>query len=367
MISIVDLNKQFQLIRSEILAKTEEILTSCSYIHGRYVADFENEFAAVHNADYCSGCSNGTSALFLALASIGIGPGDEVITAPNTFIATAEAISHTGAKPVFVDVDPLTYTLDPDLLENVITARTKAIVPVHLYGNPADMNRIIDVASRHGLAVVEDCAQAHLATYRGEKVGTLGSAGAFSFYPGKNLGACGDAGAVLSNDLALIDKVRKLLNHGRSEKYIHEIIGYNHRMDEIQAGILSVKLKYLRHWTDERIKLAGRYSKLLGEHNAIGIPHVQDGGEHVYHLYVVQLDDRDRVAEVLCSKGIATGIHYPLPLHLQPAYQYLGYKRGDFPVTERLAERVLSLPMFPELTNSEIETVCSLLADATAG
>lgn len=363
-IPLMDMKKQYEFLKPELLSKVEEVLSSCSYIHGKYVTVFENAFSALQGAHYCSGCSNGTSALFLALAACGIGPGDEVITVSHTFIATAEAISHTGATPVFVDVNSETYTLDPELLENAITERTKAIVPVHIYGCPAEMGKIMALSAKYGLVVVEDCAQAHLATYRGKPVGSLGAAGTFSFYPGKNLGACGDAGAVVSFDPQLIGDVRKLLNHGRAEKYIHDVIGHNHRMDELQAGILTVKLKYLQQWTQDRRKHAGLYSALLADCRGVKLPQVQEGGEHVFHLYVIQIDDRDRIADALLANGISTGIHYPLPLHLQPAYRHLGYHKGDFPVTENLAEHALSLPLFPELSSEQIAFVCKVLRDS---
>lgn len=363
MIPHMDLSKQFNALRPELLAKTDEIFNSYSYIHGRYVADFELIFAKINSALYCSGCSNGTSALFLALTACGVVAGDEVITTPHTFIATAEAISHTGATPVFVDIDPETYTIDPAKLEEAITDKTKAIIPVHLYGMPADMDPINDIAKKYGLAVVEDCAQAHLAEYKGRRVGTFGTAGAFSFYPGKNLGAYGDAGAVISDDEELIARVRKLLNHGRSEKYIHEIIGYNHRMDELQAGFLQVKMKYLERWTEARRVHAAHYERLLAGYPSIKRPHVPDYARHVYHLFVVRVSNRSEVIRNLNKRGIQTGIHYPLPLHLQPAYHHLPYEKGSFPITEEYAEQVLSLPMYPELTDSELETVCSALID----
>jgi dTDP-4-amino-4,6-dideoxygalactose transaminase len=363
MIPHMDLQAQLSILMPELLQKTEEIFSSRSYIHGSYVTKFEQQFAELQGAAFCSGCSNGTSALFLALTACGIGHGDEVITTPHTFIATAEAISHTGATPVFVDIIPTTYTIDPVLVERAITPRTRAIVPVHLYGCPADMDQLTSIAKKNNLLIIEDCAQAHLASYRGQPVGTFGAAGSFSFYPGKNLGAYGDAGAVISNDGALVTLVRKLLNHGRSEKYLHEIIGYNHRMDELQAGLLQIKLRYLEQWTARRQKLAACYSRMLQGGPHIRIPVVPDDVRHVFHLYVVEVPERTRVAAALKNQGVQTGIHYPVPLHLQPAYRCLGYQPGDFPVTEQAADRVLSLPLFPELQEEDVQTVCRYLVE----
>jgi dTDP-4-amino-4,6-dideoxygalactose transaminase len=364
MIPLVDLEAQYRQIKGEIGPMIEEVLASKAFIQGKYAAAFEKEFAALHRAAHCVGCSNGTTALFLALKALGIGAGDEVITTPNTFIATAEAICHVGAVPVFVDIDPDSYTIDTSQIESKITPRTKALIPVHIHGNPCRMDRIMAIAKAHGLRVIEDCAQAHLATFDGRPVGSFGDAGAFSFYPGKNLGAYGDAGAVITSDAQLAETMRTLADHGRDTKYTHKVIGYNLRMDGLQAGILSVKLKYLREWTELRKKNAGIYRSLLDGFDRVKLPRVQELSEHVFHLFVVQVPERDRVLAHLNLEGIGAGIHYPVPLHLQPALAYLGYGRGDFPVAEHAAEHMLSLPMYPELTRDQIATICLVLGEA---
>lgn len=358
MIQLTDLGKQYNTIKKEITEKIEEVLESHSFILGEYVAEFENKFSKLHNSKYCSGCSNGTSAIFLALKAMGIKEGDEVITTPLTFIATSEPICQLGAKPVFVDIDPDTYTIDTSKIEKAITERTKAIIPVHLYGNPANMEKIMQIATKYNLKVLEDCAQAHLAEFNSKKIGTFGDAATFSFFPGKNLGAYGDAGCVITNKTEIEEKVRKLLDHGRSSKYCHEFIGYNERMDGIQAAILLVKMKYIEEWTEKRIQNAKLYDKLLSFNKAIKIPTVQENAKHVYHLYVIQINNRQEVMEYLKHKGITASIHYPIPLHLQPALSYLGYKNGDFPFAEEACKRVLSLPMYPELTGEQIEFIC---------
>lgn len=358
MIPLVDLSSQYKKLRPEILAKIEELLESRSYIQGEYVAEFENKFTRLHGANYGSGCSSGTSALFLALSALGVGPGDEVITVPNTFIATAEAICHTGATPVFVDIDPNTYGLDPNCIELVLTRRTKAIIPVHLYGNPCDMDPIMDIAGRRRLYVVEDCAQAHLATYKERFVGTFGDAAAFSFFPGKNLGAYGDAGLVFVRERSHEIRVRKLLDHGRASKYEHDLIGHNHRMDGIQAAVLLVKLKYLTDWTETRRRNGELYGKLIAASGA-QLMKGTDGANPVHHLYTVQVSNRAAVIDYLRSKGITASIHYPIPLHLQPALKYLGYKKNAFPIAERIADRILSLPMCGELTTDQVEFIAS--------
>jgi dTDP-4-amino-4,6-dideoxygalactose transaminase len=364
MIPLVDLEAQYLQIKEEIDEVIRDVVKSRAFIQGRYVAAFETEFARVHQCGHVVGCSNGTSALFLALLAAGIKAGDEVITTPATFIATAEAICHVGAVPVFVDIDPETYTIDPSLIEARITPKTRAILPVHLYGNPADMDRIMSLAKAYDLRVIEDCAQAHLATYNSRPVGTFGDAGAFSFYPGKNLGAYGDAGAVITSDPERAKTMRLLADHGRDSKYIHTIIGYNHRMDGLQAGILLVKLKHLERWTGQRRSNARLYSSLLHGVEELQLPVSRELAEHAYHLYVVQVPDRDAVLSYLQENGVSAAIHYPIPLHLQPALKHLGYREGDFPVAEHSARHVVSLPMYPELTPEQIEGVCSLLAAA---
>lgn len=364
MIPLVDLEAQYRLIKTEISAVIEEVLSSKAFIQGKYAAVFEKEFAPLQDCAQAIGCSNGTSAIFLALKALGVGEGDEVITTPNTFFATAEAICHVGAVPVFVDIDPDCYTIDPSLIEAKITPRTKALIPVHIHGNPCRMDLVMEIAARHGLKVVEDCAQAHLATFAGKAVGSFGDAGTFSFYPGKNLGAYGDAGAVTTNDAELAELIRLLVDHGRDSKYTHKIVGYNHRMDGLQAAILSVKLRYLRQWTAARRKNAELYRSLLQDVDGVKLPASHPLASHVFHLFVVQVPDRDGVLAYLNRHGVAAGIHYPVPLHLQPALGYLGYRQGDFPVAEHAAGHMLSLPMYPELSAEQIKTIASLLKTA---
>ena len=317
-------------------------------------------FAAAHGVKYAAGCSNGTTALSLALEAAGIGPGDEVITVSYTFIATAESILHLGATPVFVDVEPGTYNIDPNLVRQAITPRTKAIVPVHIYGTPCEMGALQNVAQEHDLLMIEDCAQAHLAKYDGMAVGTFGQVGSFSFYPGKNLGACGDAGCVVSEDEDTIARVKKLLDHGRETKYLHDIVGYNRRMDAMQAAILGVKLRYLEEWTSSRRKNAATYDSLL-KPAGFQVIEPPDNVSPVYHLYVIQVSNRDETAEALKANNIGFGVHYPTPLHLQPSLEHLGYKHGALPVTENVSDRVISLPMCAELTRDEIERVCKVI------
>ncbi|SFB47916.1 dTDP-4-amino-4,6-dideoxygalactose transaminase [Cohnella sp. OV330] len=357
MIPLVNLEKQFENIKSEVFAKIEEVCLSRHFIDGKYLAKFEREFKEIHGHDiYGCGASSGTTALFLALKALNVGPGDEVITTPHTFIATAEAICHVGAKPVFVDIHPDTYTIDETKIEAAITRRTKAIIPVHIYGNVCNMKAIMDIAERRGLYVIEDCAQSHLATFDGQLVGTFGDAAAFSFFPGKNLGAFGDAGFVLTRHKHLEAIMRKLSNHGRTEKYKHDIIGYNFRMDDIQAAILSIKLNYLQEWTNKRQEKTAIYNHAFAK-EGFQIMKVPEEVVPVYHLYVVQVSNRNGTLDHLRSKGILASIHYPIPLHLQPAFQDLGYQQGDLPVVERIAERVLSLPLCSEITQEQLEYV----------
>ncbi len=360
MIPLVNLEKQYARIRTQVLARIEEVLESRAFIQGRYVGEFEREWAAMNGAPHAVGCSNGTSAISLALAALGVGPDDEVITVPNTFIATAEAIIEVGARPVFVDVDPATHQLNTGLLEQAITANTRAIIPVHLYGNLVDMDPLLQVASQFSISVVEDTAQAHLATYKGRFAGTMGDAGTFSFYPGKNLGAIGDAGAVFCRQAAHDQTVRKLLDHGRLSKYEHDLVGLNNRMDAIQAVVLQVKLAHIEEWTQARRATAAAYRDRIDSQCATAMAETPDS-QPAYHLMVVEVANRDEVIAHMSAEGIATGIHYPLPLHLQPALASLGYTRGDFPVAEAAAERVLSLPMCPELELHEVEMIAGEL------
>jgi len=356
-VPFVDLGAQYASLKDEILPAIETIMKSSQFVLGKAVEDFERRFADAHQMKHCVGVGSGTDALHLLLWACDVGPGDEVITVAHTFIATAEAVSLTGATPVFVDVDPVTSTMDPDLLERATTPRTKAIIPVHLYGQPAPMERIMTIADRSGIPVIEDACQAHLASYNGKFVGQFGIAAAFSFYPGKNLGAYGEAGAVTTNDDALATRLRMLRDHGQLKKYHHARWGHNYRMDGIQGAILGVKLSHLVDWTEARRRHAQTYNEKLKDVGDLVLPVEESGRKHVYHLYVVQTNHREDLQAHLASKDIGTGLHYPVPLHLQEAYRMLGYTQGDFPVTERSAERCLSLPMFAELTEHQIEYV----------
>jgi len=331
-------------------------MESTAFILGRDVTLFEEEFAAFCGTQYAIGVDSGTSALELALRAFGIGPGDEVITAANTFIATVLAISYTGATPVLVDIDPCTYTISVRELQAAITSRTKAIIPVHLYGQPADMEPILLLARQHGLIVLEDACQAHGAQYKEKRVGSLGHAAAFSFYPAKNLGCCGDGGMIVTNDQQLAEEVRMLRNYGQREKYHHVSLGYNRRLDTIQAAILRVKLQHLDEWNGMRREHARLYTQLLSN-NGILLPVEENCAEPVWHLYVIRVNHRDALKDHLAEQGIGTGIHYPIPIHAQPAYQSLGYPPNAFPITTHYASQVLSLPMYAELTPDMIRYV----------
>lgn len=355
-VPFVDLSAQYPTIAPEINEAIAKVIHDTDFILGREVGLFEEEFAAYCEAKYAVGVDSGTSALELALRAYEIGPGDEVITAANTFIASALAISHAGAKPVLVDVDPFTYTIDVAGIAKAITARTKAILPVHLYGHPAHMDPIRELAEKHGLVVIEDACQAHGARYKGKRAGSLGHAAAFSFYPGKNLGAFGDGGMVVTNDREIAKRLEMLRNYGQKEKYHHQFRGYNRRLDTLQAAILRVKLKYLEKWNAARCWNAKLYQESL-EGTGVVIPIEAAGAESVWHLFVIRTENRDVLRENLVSRGISPGIHYPIPIHLQPAYKDLGHKRGDFPITEAHAQRILSLPMYAELTPESIQHV----------
>jgi len=356
MIPLVDLKAQYRIIQSEVDVAIERVLTNTSFILGKEVSFFEEAFAAFCDVEYAVGTSSGTSALHLALLSCGVGPGDEVITTPHTFIATVEPIIHAGATPVFVDIDLDSYNLDPAGIESALTERTKAILPVHLYGRPADMDPILEIAGKHNLKVIEDAAQAHGAEYRGKRAGSIGDVACFSFYPGKNLGAYGDGGMVVTNNGEIAEKVRMLRNHGRKEKYEHEVIGYGYRLDALHAAILNVKLGRLEKWNRQRRENAGIYRELLDGLDLV-LPTEPQYIKSVYHLFVVRTSRRDLLREHLRSQEIYAGIHYPIPLHLQPSLSYLGYTKGDFPNAEKAAEEVLSLPMYPELNQSQLEQV----------
>lgn len=360
-IPFVDLKKQYESIKEEIWEEINNVLDNSAFIKGSFLEYFETCFAKFCEVDNCIGVGNGTDAIFIALKSLGIGQGDEVITAANSFIATSEAISLTGARVVFCDIDENTYNINTNLIENKITERTKAVVPVHLYGQPADMDKIIDIAKKHNLLVVEDCAQAHGARYKGKRVGTLGHIGCFSFYPGKNLGAYGDGGAIITNNKMLANKIRMYANHGRSEKYDHEFEGINSRLDGIQAAILSVKLKYLEEWNFKRNTNARIYNEKLKDIEYIITPVIPDDWDHVFHLYVIRVENREEVMDYLRNKGISFGIHYPIAIPNLKAYRYLGHKPEDFPISSEYQNKILSLPMYAELNEEQIDYVVNVM------
>jgi len=359
-IPLVDLKAQYLSIKDEIDAAMAGVIRTCRFVGGKEVEAFEGEFAAFCDVKYAIGVGNGTDALQLALLACGVERGAEVITVAHTFTATAEAVVNVGARPVFVDVDE-TYTMDMNQVADRITARTRAIMPVHLYGQSADMDPLISLAEKHGLIVIEDAAQAHGARYRGRRFGSLGHLACFSFYPGKNLGAYGDAGAVITDDPELAQCIRMFHDHGRTGKYMHQQVGFNSRLDALQAAILRVKLSHLDRWNECRRKHAVLYDQLLADVPGVVTPYVAPNVEHVYHLYVIQVPNRDEVQAALKAAGVETGIHYPIPLHEQPAYAHLGYKPEDLPVTHALAPRILSLPMYPELTDEQIHSVVDVL------
>ena len=363
MIPFLDLKAQYAGIRAELDAAVLGVLASAQYVLGDEVAAFEREFAQWCGVDHAIAVNSGTSALHLALLAAGVGPGDEVITVPFTFVATVSAISYTGARTVFVDIEPLTFTMDPRKLEAAITPRTKAIVPVHLYGQMADMGAIMDIAERHGLQVVEDACQAHGAEYRGRRAGGFGAAGCFSFYPGKNLGACGEGGLVVTNDDQRATTMRRLRDWGQSQRYHHDMKGFNYRMDAIQGAILRVKLRHLDAWTEGRRDHARRYSSLLAGSRLVRPPAEAADRRHVYHIYAVRSPERESLRRMLDEAGVQTGLHYPIPVHLQRAHADLGYQVGDFPMAEAAAREVLSLPIFPEMTTRQIARVVELLQE----
>jgi dTDP-4-amino-4,6-dideoxygalactose transaminase len=364
-VPFVDLKTQYLNIRTEIDEVFRDIFENTAFICGKYVSLFEKEFTKAHEVKYFSGLSSGTDAIHLMLWASGIGLADEIIVPVNTFIATAEGVNICGAKPVFVDNEPQSYNVDVNKIEEKITGKTKAILPVHLYGQPADMESITNIAKKHNLLIFEDACQAHLAEYKGKKVGNFGEAAAFSFFPGKNLGAYGEAGGIATNDENYYQKIIKMRAHGSIEKYIHEIIGHNYRMDEIQAGVLLIKLKYLKEWTRTRIEIAKLYCSLLKDIEEIICPIESKGALHVYHLFVIRVlnGKRDELREFLKKNGVDTGLHYPIPIHLQKAYKYLGYKKGDFPVAEKQAGEILSLPIYAEMEKDKVEYVCKIIKD----
>jgi len=363
-VPFVDLQAQYRSIKAEVDAAVARVLESASFILGREVEAFEAAFAEYVGARFCVGVSNGTAAIQLALMACGVGAGDEVIVPANTFFASAEAVSTANAAPVFVDADPVSSNLDVSKIEAAITERTRAILPVHLYGQAADLDPVFEIAGRRNLIVIEDAAQAHGARYKGRRVGALARAGCFSFYPGKNLGAYGEGGAVVTDDPEVARRLRLLRDHGSERKYRHEIIGYNFRLEGIQGAVLGVKLRRLDEWNALRRAAAARYGELLGGGRLV-LPRELPYAEHVYHLYVVQTAERDALQKRLGEAGVQTGIHYPVPIHLQPAYASLGHGPGDFPEAERQAARVLSLPMFPELTEKQIMHVAETIREFT--
>lgn len=357
-----DMKAQFAQVRTEVLEALANVANSGGYILGPQVAAFEDAFAAAHKVKHCIGLNTGTSALHLALIAAGVGSGDEVITVPMTFVATSWAISYCGATPVFVDVDPATYTMDASQVAAKITRRTKAIMPVHLYGQPADLSALRAIAQQHGIPLIEDAAQAHLATYEGRPVGNFGFAAGFSFYPGKNLGACGEGGAVVTNDDKAATRMRALRDHAQTQRYVHAEIGFNYRMDAMQGAVLAIKMKHIARWTARRRELAERYLTIL-DGLPIDLPTVRPNCDPVWHLFVVLHPERDRIRTELEARGIQTGLHYPIPVHLQPAYRSLGHEAGDFPVSERIGRECFTLPLFPEMTEEQQDAVAEALDD----
>lgn len=361
-VPFVDLKIQYNSIKEEVQEAINDVLDNTAFVLGKRVFDFEENFAKLHNANFCLATNNGTSALHTALWAAGIKSGDEVIIPANTFFATAEAVAVTGAKPVLVDNDDF-YNIDVEQIEDKITSKTKMILPVHLYGQPANVGRVKEIADKHNLLLAEDCAQAHCAEFNGQRVGTFGVAGCFSFYPGKNLGAFGEAGGVISMDLEFGRKMKLIRDHGAEKKYHHIVMGHNYRMSGIQGAVLGVKINYIEKWTEMRRANAALYNELLAEIPQLETPKEADFAKHVYHLYVCQVERREELMEFLSSKGIATGLHYPIPLHLLDAFKDYGYKKGEFPRVEAEASRILSLPMFPELTKEHIEYVADSIKE----
>lgn len=362
-VPFLDLKAQYAAMKDEIDAAVHDVMDNTAFAGGRFVAEFEESFAAFCEAPHAIGVGSGTEALWFALLAMDIGAGDEVITVPNTFIATTEAISFCGATPVFVDVDPHYYTMDPAKLEAAITPRTKAVIPVHLYGQTADMDPILEIARRHSLRVIEDACQAHGAAYKGKKAGSMGDAGCFSFYPGKNLGAFGEGGGITTADADLDERIRMLRDHGQARKYHHALVGWNGRMDGIQGAVLNVKLKYLAAENARRRAHAERYAALLADVAGVTAPEEAPYAEHIYHIYPVRVANRDAVLEAMGERGVSCGIHYPGPLHLEEAYRPLGLEAGAFPVAEQCAAEELSLPMFAYLADEQVEQVVAGLSE----
>lgn len=364
-VPMLDLKEQYQSLRSEVLEAMDEVMSSSRFILGDHVKKLENDIAKYSNVSFGVGCANGSDAIHIALQAIGIGPGDEVITTPFTFFATGGAIVRAGGTPVYVDIDPETFNIDPDKVEAAITEKTKAIIPVHLYGQMADMERLAEIAEKHKLAIVEDAAQAIGAKRNGKSVGELGTAATYSFFPTKNLGAYGDGGMIVTNDADVAEKMRVIRVHGSKPKYYHHVLGYNSRLDELQAAVLNVKFPHLDKWTESRRKNAETYTRLLKEKlgDKVVTPYEKEGNYHVFHQYTIRVDQRDDLQNYLNEHGISTMIYYPLPLHVQPVFKDLGYKEGELPVSEKAAREALSLPMFPELKPDQQEYVVAKIAE----
>jgi dTDP-4-amino-4,6-dideoxygalactose transaminase len=362
-IPVLDLRAQYNTLRDEVHAALREVADSTCYVLGPKVTEFERGFAEYVGSKHCIAVNSGTSALHLALIAAGVGTGDEVITVPMTFVATSWAISYVGATPVFVDVDPVSYTMDPAEVEKHITPRTKALLPVHLYGQPADMSALMAISEKYGIPLIEDAAQAHGAKYDGRGIGTFGKCGCFSFYPGKNLGAYGEGGAVVTDDDDVATRIKALRDHAQSTRYYHDEIGYNYRMDAFQGAVLNIKLKYIEGWTQSRRFLGARYNELL-EGLPIQLPAESPERRHVWHLYVVMHPDRDAIRKDLEAAGVMTGLHYPVPVHMQKAYSNLGYNEGDFPISERIARECITLPLYPEMTSTDQDVVIEALRSA---
>ncbi|HBA90118.1 MAG TPA: erythromycin biosynthesis sensory transduction protein eryC1 [Geobacter sp.] len=357
-VPFLNLKAQYDAIADEVEQSIKQVLSSCAFSGGPYVEKFEEEFAEFCGSRWAVGVGSGTEALWLALLALGVGTGDEVITVPNSFIATAEAITLCGARPVFVDIDETSFTMNPALLARAITMHTKVIIPVHLYGQTADMDAILAIARDHGISVLEDACQAHGAEYKGRRSGSLGDAGCFSFYPGKNLGAYGEAGCVVTNDERLAGSIRMLRDHGQSRKYHHQVVGMNCRMDGIQGAVLSAKLKYLDSWNAVRRSHAFCYQELLADVPAVTVPKEMPYARHVYHVFAVRSSEREGLKQALSRSGIECRVHYPVPIHLQQAYAARGEGAGSFPVAEQVSDELLSLPMFPELTVEQVSYIC---------
>lgn len=360
-IPLVDLKIQYSQIKSEIDSAIKNVIDETAFIKGKYVDEFESNYAKLFGVKHCISVANGTDSLFISMKILGIGSGDEVITVANSWISTSETITLTGAKPIFIDIEPNHYTIDVSKIEEKISSKTKAIIPVHLFGHPANMTKIMEIAKKYNLKVIEDCAQAHLAKWQGKIIGTIGDIGSFSFFPGKNLGAYGDGGGIITNNDSYAEKIRMFANHGALVKHAHKIEGMNSRLDGMQAAILNVKLKYLQQWTDQRIKVASMYNNLLSNINGIEIPKVNSNAYHVFHLYVIRTNQRNSLIKTLNNNNISTGIHYPTPLPYLDAYKYLDYSKNDFPISSSYSDNILSLPMYPELNMEQVSKISKII------